>query len=126
MSALVQYGEAPLGERPVDWGNILGIGALGVAGYKLMQDRRGAYKKNPLPIVLGLGLGTWAMIGGTALVGYKVKSYFFSGAAVTGMFVGGALGFAYGMYRDERPMGMGMMGMALGWGLFKIYDEAVA
>ena len=130
-TALVPYGEAPVGDRPVNWGNILGIGALGVVGYKLSSGGSHQspawpkYRQNPLPVVLGLGLGTWALLGGTAWAGVKVKSYFFSGTAVTGMFVGGALGFAYGMYRNERALGMGFMGMALGWGLFKIYDEAV-
>ncbi len=131
-TALTSYGAAALGDRPVNWGNILGIGALGVVGYRMATGGRyhtpgwPKYRENPLPLVLGLGLGTWALLGGTAWAGYKVKDYFFSGAAVTGLFVGGALGFAYGMYRDERPLAMGMMGMALGWGLFKIYDESVA
>jgi hypothetical protein len=29
------------------------------------------------------------------------------------------------MYKDERALGMGFMGMALGWGLMKIYDQTV-
>lgn len=113
------------------WGNALGVGALGLVGYGLTKGGPGhspsfpAYRKNPLPIVLGLGLGTWALVGGGAWAGYKVKNFFFSGTAVTGMFVGGSLGFAYGMYKDERALGMGFMGMALGWGLMKIYDQTV-